>query len=65
MVPELTRDYLEDWWLDTRGGRDRKDVIRDKRGEYVVMSNTKVYLPPLSQLYELHKKRPQDTLRMF
>lgn len=54
--------YLEQAWLNSRGGRTENDVLVDEFGKYVLMSSgekgkdMKVYIPTAEEIAEKLKK---------
>lgn len=41
----LSLGELKHLWLDSQGGRSEKDILYDEKGEYVLMSKKRVYIP--------------------
>jgi hypothetical protein len=49
---EIKLSYFQRTWLNTHGGRDEFDVMRDEEGIYVLMGNgrggeKRVYIPDM------------------
>lgn len=47
--------WVKSHWLNSRGGRDWSDLLKDEQGEYVLMGDgkdgqKKVYLPTVDEI---------------